>query len=401
MTSKHVKPRCPYYGTCGGCQLQHIAYEDQLELKTGLVREAMEKHGVAGTRVEPTLGMKDPWFYRNKMQFPIRSQNNRLQMGYFKQKTHEVVNIKECYIQDPFLTESAQIAREIFEERGLTAYDEKTGQGLLRHFIGRSGFQTHELLLGIVINGKGIPAGFTVADEIKKRERLLHRQVSRHQNYPEYEGKRRIVGIIQNINTVRSNVIMGNHNTKLLGIPFMMEKLGGFTFKVGLLSFFQVNPLQAERLYDLVEKFAELTGTEKVVDAYAGIGTIAFWLSKKAGEVVGIEERPEAVKDARQNITLNELTKVRMEAGLIEKTFPGKADVVVLDPPRGGCSEKALKVTVRARPRIIIYVSCNPETLARDLKALTQHNYRIEKVQPIDMFPQTEHVEVVVKLRLS
>lgn len=396
-----MKPRCPYFGTCGGCQLQHLSYEDQLEQKTGMVREEMEKEGLEGIKVEPALGMEDPWFYRNKIQFPIREQNNHLQMGYFKQRTHEVVNIKECYIQDPFLTEIAQIAREIFEERGLSAYDEKTGKGLLRHFIGRSGFRTNEILLGIVINGKGLPAGFTVADEIKKRERLMHRLVARHQDYPRFEDRVRIVGIVQNVNTARSNVIMGKYNTTLMGIPFLREKLGRFSFKVGLLSFFQVNPIQAVKLYDLVKDFAELSGTETVVDAYAGIGAIAFWLADKAAEVTGIEEREEAARDARQNIELNKLSRVKMEAGMIEKVLPKKADVVILDPPRGGCSEQALKRVIKASPKRVVYVSCNPQTMARDLKILSKDNYQIEIVKPVDMFPQTEHVEAVAKLSRS
>jgi 23S rRNA (uracil1939-C5)-methyltransferase len=393
-----VEPRCPYFGTCGGCQLQHLAYDDQLELKRGMVRESMEKQGLGGIKVRETLGMEDPWFYRNKIQFPIRQQNQHLQMGYFKQKTHAVVNIKECYIQDPFLTEIALIAREIFEERGLPAYDESTGNGLLRHLIGRSGFQTREILLGIVINGKGLPAGFTVADEIKKQERLAQRMVSRHRDYPHPEKKARIVSIIQNINTTRSNVILGKHNTVLFGAPFLREKLGRFFFEIQLNSFFQVNPLQAEKLYDLVRDFAELSGKELVVDAYAGIGAIAFWLSTKAERVIGLEESAAAVKDAGRNITLNNLNKVKIELGMTENSFPKQAEVVVLDPPRGGCSEKALRAIIKSNPQKIIYVSCNPETLARDLRKLSENNFEIKVIQPVDMFPQTEHVEVIAKL---
>lgn len=397
---KRIKPRCPYFGTCGGCQLQHLAYEDQLKLKTGMVRERMDEQGLAGSEVRETLGMEDPWFYRNKMQFPIRSQNNHLQMGYFKQKTHEVVNIKECYIQDPYLTEIAQIARKIFEERGLSAYDEKTGKGLLRHFIGRSGFRTNEILLGIVINERGLPAGFTVADEIKKQERLMHRLAARHDDYPKLTKKPRIMGIIQNVNTNRGNIILGQNNTKLLGSAFMREKLGKYNFRVHLSSFFQVNPIMAEKLYDLVKQYADLAGGEVVVDAYAGIGTIAFWLAGKAGQVIGIEERAEAVKDANENIRLNSLTNITMKAGLIEKVFPKVADIVVLDPPRGGCSAKALDSVVKSGARTVIYVSCNPETLARDLKVLAAH-YKTEVIQPVDMFPQTSHVEAVAKLSRS
>lgn len=392
-----IEPRCPYFGTCGGCQLQNIPYEEQLFLKTKKVGQELEKVGLK-LKIEPALGMEDPWFYRNKIQFPIRMQNNRLQMGYFKPKTHEVVNIKECYIQDPFLTEIAQIAREIFEKRGLRAYDEKTGKGLLRHFIGRSGFQTNEVLLGIVVNGKGLPAGFSVASEIKKRERLMHRMVARHQDYPRFEKKMRIVSIIQNINTVRSNVILGKQNTTLFGSPFMREKLGKFKFEIQLNSFFQVNPIQAVKLYDLVKDFAELSGKELVVDAYAGIGAIAFWLSDKAESVIGIEESESAVKDAKRSINLNNLSNVGIEKGMIEKFFPKRADVVVLDPPRGGCSGKALEVVCKAKPKRIVYVSCNPKTMARDLKILGENNYQVELLQPIDMFPQTNHIEAVAKL---
>ncbi|MFH1387363.1 MAG: 23S rRNA (uracil(1939)-C(5))-methyltransferase RlmD [bacterium] len=393
-----IKPRCPYYGVCGGCQLQHLEYEEQLIMKQGMVREEMDKQGLAGVEVRPTIGMDDPWFYRNKVQFPIRSENNHLIMGYFKRRSHEVVNIKECYIQDPFITEIAQVARKIMEERGLTAYDEKTGQGLMRHFIGRAGVKTNELLLGLVINGKGIPAGFTIANEIKKQERLMHRLVSRHDDYPSYEKKRRIVGIVQNVNKARGNVIMGKDNTTLFGTPYMRERLGKYTFKVGILSFFQVNPIQAVKLYDVIAKFADLSGTEIVVDAYAGIGSIAFWLSGKAGIVVGIEERKEAVHNAQQNIDLNKINNVRMVEGLAEKSFPKKAEVVVLDPPRGGCSEKVLELVGRAAPRQIIYVSCNPETMARDLRILAGAGYKTEVVQPVDMFPQTEHIESVARL---
>lgn len=394
-----MKPRCPYFGTCGGCQLQHLPYEEQLERKREMVKKCVEEQGIFDLEVQPTLGMEDPWFYRNKIQFPIREQNNHLQMGYFKPRTHEVVNIKECYIQDPYLTEIAQIAREIFEEREISAYDERTGKGLLRHFIGRSSFRTGEILLGIVINGRGLPAGFTVANEIKKRERLMHRMVARHQDYPPFTGKMKIVGIVQNVNTARSNVILGKYNTTLMGVPFLREKLGRFDFKVGLLSFFQVNSFQAAKLYDLIKDFAELSGSETVVDAYAGIGAIAFWLADKAEEVIGIEEREEAVKDARQNIELNKLRNVRVEAGMIEKIFPKKADVVVLNPPRGGCSEQALKRVIKVKPKRIIYVSCNPRSMAYDLKALIQNDYTAEIIKPVDMFPQTEHVETVVKLQ--
>jgi len=397
---ERIKPRCPYFGPCGGCQLQDIPYPIQLMLKREEVVDRLAEQGINSVKVEPVIGMDDPWFYRNKIQFPIRSQNGRLQMGYYKRRTHEVVNIKECYIQDPFLTEIAQIAHKIFEERGLSAYDEKSGQGVLRHFIGRSAFATNEILLGIVVNGRGLPAGFTVASDIKKQERLMHRLVARHQDYPNYEEKRRIIGIVQNINNFKSNVILGDKYNSLFGGTFIKDKLGKYIFKVQLPSFYQINPVQAVKLYDAVRDLAALTGRELVVDAYAGIGPVAFWLSTKAREVIGIEECAPAVKDALENIKFNNFVKVEMKLGKVEQLMPKKADVIVLDPPRGGCSEKVLGSVVKSGAKRVIYVSCAPESLARDLKILERHGYKTEVIQPVDMFPHTIHVEsiaVVVK----
>ena len=228
----------------------------------------------------------------------------------------------------------------------------------------------------------------------------MHRLATRHDDYPELKKRPRIVGIVQNVNTNRGNLILGQQNTKLLGSSFMRERLGKYNFRVHLPSFFQVNPVQAEKLYDLTKQYAELAGGEVVVDAYAGIGTIAFWLAKQAGSIVGIEEREEAVRDANENIKLNSMANITMKAGLIEKVFPKVADVAILDPPRGGCSEKALEAVVKSGARKVIYISCNPETLARDLKALASH-YKTELIQPVDMFPQTRHVEAVAKLSRS
>src|SRR3989339_509838 len=351
---ERIKPRCPYFGPCGGCQLQDIPYPIQLMLKREEVVDRLAEQGINSVKVEPVIGMDDPWFYRNKIQFPIRSQNGRLQMGYYKRRTHEVVNIKECYIQDPFLTEIAQIAHKIFEERGLSAYDEKSGQGVLRHFIGRSAFATNEILLGIVVNGRGLPAGFTVASDIKKQERLMHRLVARHQDYPNYEEKRRIIGIVQNINNFKSNVILGDKYNSLFGGTFIKDKLGKYIFKVQLPSFYQINPVQAVKLYDAVRDLAALTGRELVVDAYAGIGPVAFWLSTKAREVIGIEECAPAVKDALENIKFNNFVKVEMKLGKVEQLMPKKADVIVLDPPRGGCSEKVLGSVVKSGAKRVI-----------------------------------------------
>jgi 23S rRNA (uracil1939-C5)-methyltransferase len=339
-----VKPRCPYFGKCGGCQWQDIPYNTQLSKKEEFVRNILTSVlQVPKEVVLPIIGMKEPWFYRNKIQLPIRMMNNRILMGYFMPKSHEVINIKECYIQDPYLTESAQIAREVFEREEVSAYDEKTGRGLLRHFIGKIGFQTNEVLLGIVINTKKLPSQFTVANEIKKRERLMIRNVAKREEYQKRNPKPRIAGIVLNENPSNSNVIMGLKNTTLFGRNHINERLGSFLFKNRLDSFFQVNPRQAFKLYNQIIDLAGLSGSETVIDAYSGVGPIALWL---------------------------------------------------INPPRKGCEIKTLTAILKINPKKIIYVSCNPNSLARDAKVLME-KYKLKAVRPVDMFPQTYHVESV------
>jgi 23S rRNA (uracil1939-C5)-methyltransferase len=396
--ARRLKPRCPYFGKCGGCQWQDIPYEIQLFKKESFVRNMLTGllH-IPKEVVQPIIGTKEIWFYRNKMQLPVRMMNNRILMGYFISGSHDVINIKECYIQDPYLTESAQIAREVFEREDLSAYDEKTGKGLLRHFVGKIGFQTNEILLGIVINSKKLPSQFTVANEIKKRERLMIRNVARKEEYPVRKPKQRIAGIVLNENSSNSNVIMGTKNTTLFGRNHINEKLGNFLFKNRLDSFFQVNPKQAFKLYNQVRDFAALTGSETVIDAYCGVGPIALWLSDKAQEIIGIERNENAIKDARQNAGLNQINNVRFEMGEIEKALPAikrKIDLIVVNPPRKGCEMKTLTAILKAKPSKVIYVSCNPNSLARDAKVL-QERYKLKAVRPVDMFPQTYHVESV------
>jgi len=393
------KSPCPYFKTCGGCQLMDFSYGEQLELKKKMVENSLADEGLTALTVKPVLGMKIPWYYRNKVQFPIRRQNNRLQMGYFMKGTHEVVNINECLIQDPNLTEIARQARVIFEDRDLSAYDEKTGQGVLRHFVARSSLRTNEVFLGLVINGRKLPAAFSVAAEIKKRERTMQRLAAKCSDYPQAGEKKRIVGIVQNSNNSRGNVILGQQNTTLFGTPFYKEKLGRFFFMVRLNSFFQVNPIMAERLYNIVKELADLTGAETVVDAYAGLGAIAFWVAENAAKVICIEENEEAAADTLKNARANHLGNIVVEPGTVERKIGRRMDVLILDPPRSGVSELALKQILGHTPKTIIYVSCNPKTLARDVRRLLEAGYHAEDVQPLDMFPQTDHVEAVIKLQ--
>ena len=377
-----------------------VPYEEQLHIKHKSIQEAFKQNGLPYDRIKHVLGMKEPWFYRNKVSFPIRRQNNRILMGYFKKRTHDVVSIEECYTQNPYLTEAGRICKELFEHEEISAYDEKSHTGLLRHYIGRVGHFTGEIMIGLVVNGRGLPSVYKLAEDIRKRQRKLIRQVKGNKEYPLGEQKIHIVSIMQNINTQKGNTILADKSLPVFGPPFFQERLDKFVFKIRLNSFFQINSPQAIRLYNQVRKAAALTGSEFVVDAYAGVGPIALWLSEGASEVVGIEAVRMSVKDATDNAVLNDVKNVKFEhlhaaEGL--KKFK-KADVVILDPPRGGLTSDVKSRLARNRHKRIIYVSCNPLTLAHDLKELADHGYSIERTQPVDLFPHTEHIETVVTL---
>lgn len=381
-----VAPPCPVVGECGGCQLQHIAYAAQLRLKRQQVADALERLGkLSGVTVHPTLGMADPWHYRNKAQFPVGWRAGRVIAGFFAPGTHRVVDIDQCQIQHPLGNRIMAEVKALAERYGVRIYDERTHTGVLRHVLARVGRGTGEAMAVLVTNGPDFPHGREIARELMARIPGL-------------------VSVVQNINPARTNVVLGRESRVLAGKEHITDYIGDLEFKISPVSFFQVNPAQTEVLYGKALEYAGLTGTETVIDLYCGIGTISLFLARRCREVIGIEWVEEAVADARQNAALNGIQNARFIAGDAAVEMPrlaGKgvrADVIVLDPPRKGCDEPVLEAVARMAPRRVVYVSCNPASLARDLGRLAGMGYRTAEVQPVDMFPHTAHVECVARV---
>jgi 23S rRNA (uracil1939-C5)-methyltransferase len=378
-----VLPPCPYTGRCGGCTLQHISYNRQLQFKTRRVRDALERIGkITGVTVHNTVGMDQPWRYRNKAQFPVRMEDGLLSIGFFAPGSHDIVDIDRCLIQHKTGDNVIEIIRKFILKYNVPVYDEQTHRGIIRHVVTRMGFKSGQLMVAIVTNGRNLPHS----------DKLVGLLTT---NIPN------ITSIVQNINDRKTNVILGNENITLWGQGHIVDTLAGLTFKISPLSFYQVNPVQTEILYGKVMEYAALTGRETVIDLYSGIGTISLFLARNAGKVYGIEEVPQAVEDAWENAKLNHISNVEFITGKAEELIPKlvdsglHADVVVLDPPRKGCEDEVLEALGHMIPQRIVYVSCNPATLARDLKFLTERGYKVEELQPVDMFPHTPHVECV------
>jgi len=383
-SESRIIPSCPAYARCGGCQLQHMSYEQQLKFKTKLVRETIQRiGGMEKVQVNEAIGMNQPWNYRNKAQYPVGTVDGKMVFGFYASRSHNIIEGEDCIIQDKKSYEIAKYAVGFFQEQKIPAYDEKTGKGTIRHIMVRTGFKTGEIMLAIVTNAYNFPQSKEFVEYIKLK-------------YPE------VVSIVQNINRRNTNVILGQTNRILCGRETILDKIGEYTFKISPLSFFQVNPIQTEVLYNKAVEFAGLTGEETVFDLYSGIGTISMFLSAKAKKVYGIEVVEPAVNDAIENTKLNNITNTEFICGEVEKIVPEmlrkgiKADVVVLDPPRKGCERVLIDTVVEIGTERIVYVSCNPGTLARDLKIFSEKGYKCEEIQPVDMFPQTYHVECVV-----
>lgn len=377
-----VPPLCNHYNSCGGCHLQHIGYEEQLRLKRELVIDALKRLGGLDVPVLPVIGMDNPWRYRNKAQVPVGTDGQTIVAGFYEPKSHRIVDVKCCHIQQPENDKTILTAKKIIHQFKIPVYSEATHRGLIRHIMVRTSFDTGETLLVLITNGHHIP----------NTEELISALRTQIPN---------LTGIVQNINTRKGNVILGNEYHTLWGKPHLEEKLGRLTFHISPGSFFQVNTIQTKVLYDKVREYASLTGTETVFDLYCGIGTISLYLASQAKHVIGVESVPSAVEDAKKNAVLNQITNASFHLGTAEETVPRllkqnlRADVVITDPPRKGCDARLLETIIHMSPRKIIYVSCNPATLARDLKTLTQNGYTPVKVQPVDMFPHTAHVECV------
>lgn len=378
------EPICSVFGKCGGCSLQHINYEAQLDYKTNTVRNTLRKALGYDVDVEQTIGMGIPYNYRNKAQYPVVDDK----IGFFAGRTHALIENEKCYIQNETSDKLAKDAFKILRKYNISSYNEKSGKGCLRHIITRIGIHTGELMLVLVTNEKNIKHKDEIVSELTKE-------------YPTLKS------IIQNINMQNTNIILGNECVTLYGQEYITDILGEYKFKISPLSFYQVNPVQTEVLYNIAKEYANLQGTETVFDLYSGIGTISIFIADNAKKVYGVEIVEQAVFDAKENAEINEIRNVEFIQGEAEVIVPEmykegkKADVVFVDPPRKGCDEKLLETIKEMKAQKVVYISCNPATLARDLKYLTDNGYEIKKVQPVDMFPQTSHVENIVLLELK
>ena len=373
---------CPVFGKCGGCALQDLEYQSQLAWKTGWM-----KRKFPGIEVRNTLGMDVPYYYRNKAQFPIGSdKNGNLVAGFYAGRTHSIIANTDCALGVPENREILEIVLAYMRKYHVPAYDEKTGTGLVRHVLIRKGFATGQLMVCLVINGKKLPSA----------ERLIAALAV-------IPG---MTSVSYSVNEKNTNVIMGERIVLLWGKERIEDRIGDIMFSISPLSFYQVNPVQTEKLYGVAAEFADLKGNETVWDLYCGIGTISLFLAGKAGQVYGVEVVPQAVADARDNAARNGIGNASFFVGKAEEVLPEKyrregitADVIVVDPPRKGCDERCLATMLQMRPEKIVYVSCDCATLARDLKVLCGGGYELRKVQGVDLFGGTVHVEAVVLIQ--
>ena len=374
---------CNTYKRCGGCNLRHVKYEETLKMKQNAVQSLVNKTLKNKLQIKETVGMENPLHYRNKAQYPIGiNKQGEPVIGVFANRTHEVIPIDNCLIQNKKSEEIAKFIIEFIKEKNISIYDEKKGKGLVRHIVTKVGIKTGEIMCVIVINGHKIPNENELVENLKTR-------------YPE------IKAIVKNINMKNTNVILGQENINLYGNGYIEDILGEYKFKISPLSFYQVNPVQAEKLYNLGVSMAEITKNDVVFDLYCGIGTISLFMSKFAKKVYGIEIVEEAVKMAKENAQNNNVSNTEFFAGDVEIVLDDlinnkglKADVVMFDPPRKGLDKKSIDNILNLRPKKIVYISCNPATLIRDL-ADFENEYDIKTIIPVDMFPYTSHVECV------
>ena len=380
---------CIAYKRCGGCSLRHISYEETLNIKQKNIENLLNKTFKGNSiKVQKVIGMGNPYNYRNKAQYPVGVNNKKEPVfGFFAERTHEIIPIKDCQIHSIISEQIAYSIYKFIKENNIPAYDEKTNEGLLRHIIVKNGFRTGEIMCVLVINGNKIP----------KQEELIEMLVKRFN----------VKTIIKNINTKNTNVILGQENIVIHGDGFIYDILGDYTFKISANSFYQVNPIQAEVLYNIALEKAELGKDDILFDLYCGIGTIGIFASKYVKKVYGIEIVENAVKDAIENAKINDINNIEFIAGDVEKVFENLMknkqvypDVVVVDPPRKGLDNNTINNLLAVEPKKIVYISCNPSTLIRDLKQLSD-KYDFDEIIPVDMFPYTSHTESIAILKLK
>ncbi|WP_202080950.1 23S rRNA (uracil(1939)-C(5))-methyltransferase RlmD [Caldalkalibacillus salinus] len=387
---ERVKPPCPIYSECGGCQLQHLSYKGQLQEKKDQVIQAFERYTTFTAETLPiadTIGMDNPWGYRNKGQLQVGTAGNDVIAGLYKQGSHELVDLSECAVQHPKTNEVIQKTKDILQKLDIPIYNERKRRGVIRTIVTRIGFETGQLQLVLVTRTKEIP---------RLKELLLDIRF----NCPE------VKSVIQNINPSKTSAVFGDETVLLWGDERIEEELGELAFSLSPRAFFQLNPQQTVKLYDKVKAYAALTGEEIVVDAYCGVGTIGLWLADQAKEIRGMDVIPEAIMDARENARKSGVENAIYDIGKAETWLPKwvnegyRPDVVIVDPPRTGCDDKLLQTIIKVRPQRLVYVSCNPSTLAKDCQQLFKAGFELQALQPVDMFPHTSHVEVVSQLVL-
>lgn len=376
-SEERVKEDCYTYKRCGGCNLRHVNYKTTLEMKQNMVQSLINKTLDKKVTVRETIGMENPYNYRNKAQYPIGiNKNNEPIVGVFANRTHEIIPFEECKIQKPISEKIARFICNYIKEKKISVYNEKTQKGIFRHIVIKVGVATNEIMCILVLN----------ADGFKEENDLVNKLKTKFTN---------IKTIVKNINKKNTNVILGSKNVVLYGNGYIFDKLDEFKFKISPMSFYQINPVQTEKLYKIAIEKAELNPNEIVFDLYCGIGTIGIFAAKHAKQVYGIEIVEEAVKDAKQNAKINNIDNISFFAGDVEellfdlidnkKIVP---DVIIVDPPRKGLDGKSINNIIRVAPKKVIYISCNPATLVRDLHLL-EDKYDIKEIQPVDMFPFT------------
>lgn len=383
LASERVETRCAIYRQCGGCQLQHMDYTGQCIAKRQTVIDAVTRIGkLKDIVVHPTIGAANPWYYRNKMQFPVGRNGSSVAIGCFAQGTHEIINTEQCFIQHDTNNVITREMRAVITSLEIAPYNERTGEGVIRHVLGRVGNATGEVMVVLVTTSLHLPRKQELIGELRRRIPGL-------------------VSIVQNVNSKKTNIIMGEKTISLWGKDTITDRLGEFQFEISARSFFQVNTAQAEILYNKAVEYAGLSGRETVIDAYCGTGTISLFLAKKALKVYGIEIVEPAIQDAKRNASNNGVKNAEFIAGDAVEIMPQMIqrgihpDTIVVDPPRAGCDRQVLEAFVHMEPKRIVYVSCNPASLARDLAVLAEYDYDTREIQPVDMFPQTFHVESV------
>ena len=384
-----VKSDCDTYKRCGGCSLRHIKYEKTLEMKQNAVQSLVNKILKNEIEVQKTLGMEKPYYYRNKAQYPVgKNSEGKAQIGVFANRTHEIIPIQECYIQNKKSQEVAKFVIEFINANNISVYNEKTRKGLVRHIVTKVGVKTNEIMCVLVINGKEIPKEKELVTEVTKK-------------FPE------VKTIVKNINTQNTNVVMGKENIVIYGSGYIKDQLGKYIFKISPHSFYQVNPIQAENLYNIGVQAANIDKNDIVFDLYCGIGTISLFMAQYAKKVYGIEIVEQAIQDAKENAKINNIKNAEFIAGDVEnvlddlinvkKVIP---DVIMIDPPRKGMDNKSVENILNIKPKKLVYISCNPATLVRDL-AKFEEEYEVKTIKPVDMFPFTSHVECVSLLCLK